>query len=399
MITKFRVNNFKSLLNAEFRPVGLNLIIGPNNAGKTNLCSALRFLALTSEHSLDAAALMSTGERWNLTNVYVSAPSVIEMEIECSLRHENEDLHFNYSLSLDIKKTDIVGADTLSVKEERLAATGGRFNQTPLVKNTAGQTSMLHEEGFVQQRLNTPYHAQAKVAANATMLSQLFELENNPRAILFRNYLRSWAYYNLSPDALRLPDVAKDDGTLLHNGANLSRALYALHNEKPRLERKLIDFIKQVEPKLDLFSFLSPDPEHVHLFFEDDKEHRFSTKSISDGTLRFLAIAYVVLMSEQIATLTGFPPLTLIEEPENGLYIGQLKPLIQHIDPSGSSGQFIFTSHSPYFIDLFDNNLAGVHLVKRGSPSSILTQPNQDKISRLLGDMSLGELHFRELLA
>src|SRR5208337_5015272 len=98
---------------------------------------------------------------------------------------------------------------------------------------------------------------------------------------------RSWAYYNLSPDALRLPDVAKDDGALLSNGANLSRALFALHNEKPRLERKLIEFTKQVEPKLDLFSFLSPDPEHVHLFFEDDKEHRFSTKSISDGTLRF----------------------------------------------------------------------------------------------------------------
>jgi predicted ATPase len=135
------------------------------------------------------------------------------------------------------------------------------------------------------------------------------------------------------------------------------------------------------------------------MFFEDDKDHTFSTKSISDGTLRFLAIAYIVLIGEQIASAAGFQPLTLIEEPENGLYVGQLKPLVQRISPSGSSGQFIFTSHSPYFIDLFDNNLTGIHLVKGGSPSSVLSQPNPDKLGPLLREMSLGEMHFRELLA
>ena len=53
MLKRFRVNNFRSLLNVEFRPVGVNVLIGPNNAGKTNLCSALRFLGLTASQSLE----------------------------------------------------------------------------------------------------------------------------------------------------------------------------------------------------------------------------------------------------------------------------------------------------------------------------------------------------------
>jgi len=41
MLKRFYVSNFRSLANFEFRPTGLNLLIGPNNAGKTNLCAAM----------------------------------------------------------------------------------------------------------------------------------------------------------------------------------------------------------------------------------------------------------------------------------------------------------------------------------------------------------------------
>ena len=230
------------------------------------------------------------------------------------------------------------------------------------------------------------------------MLSQLYELENNPRAILFRRYLQSWSYYNFSPENLRLPDVARDDGALLFSGANLNRVLFDLHTEKPRLERKLINVVKQVEPKLDLLSYSAPDPEHVHIFFEDVMGNRVSARSTSDGTLRFMALAYVILTADQISELEGFAPLVIVEEPENGLYVGLLKPLVEQISPTGETGQFIFTTHSPYFIDLFDANLTGVHVCSPGSPSSVLSQPNTEAIQRLLNEMPLGEIHFRNLL-
>jgi recombinational DNA repair ATPase RecF len=82
MLKRFFVNNFRSLLNVEFRPAGINLLVGPNNAGKTNLCSALRFVGGTSEQALDAAMFGAIGERWNITNFHVPQAKETEFEVE-----------------------------------------------------------------------------------------------------------------------------------------------------------------------------------------------------------------------------------------------------------------------------------------------------------------------------
>jgi predicted ATPase len=410
MLRRFRVNNFKSLLNLEFVPSGVNLLVGSNNAGKTNLCTALRMLGLSSKQTLDAAALGAVGERWTLTNFYVNSDKrEIEFDVQAAVNYESrsngsvswvkeEKLTFSYTLRLSAKRAEAVGSESLSVVEEIIKASGSKFIETILLENFGGQVRMLHEEGFIRDLPNAPYYVQARAATNATMLSQLFELENNPRAILFRKYLQSWAYFNFSPESLRSPDVARDDGSLLFSGANLSRVLFDLHNEKPRLERNLIKSVRQVEPKLDLLSYSAPDPEHVHIFFEDDKGNRVSARSTSDGTLRFMAIAYVILSGAELSKSQGFEPLLIIEEPENGLYVGLLKSLIERISPSGDQGQFVFTSHSPYFIDLFDSNLTGVHIVSSNSLSTILSKPGIQDISRLLDTMPLGEMYFRDLL-
>ncbi len=401
MIRRLRINNFKTMLNLEFRPAGTNLIIGQNNSGKTNLCSAMRFLGLSSEReqTLDAAIYATLGERWNVNNFHVQNNPLIEFEADCELMNDAESISFNYRLLVRTHTSESSEIQSLSVEEERLTASGGRFAQTTLLENTRGQVGMLHEEGFVQGRSDSPYYVRTRVPTDSTMLSQLYEMENNQRAILFRRFLRSWSYYNFSPIALRQPDVVVNKDYLSSNGANLSRVLFALHNEKPRIERKLIDTVRLLEPQLEFFSFSSADPEHVHLFAEDKAGHRVSARSLSDGTLRFMGMVYVILMAEYSASNSGFSPLTIIEEPENGLYVGHLKPLIEKIDITGLKGQFVFTSHSPYFIDLFDNNPDGLHIVKSGHPSSILIKPDPQKMKILLEEMPLGEMHFREMLA
>ncbi|MCS6863278.1 MAG: ATP-binding protein, partial [Abditibacteriales bacterium] len=88
-----------------------------------------------------------------------------------------------------------------------------------------------------------------------------------------------------------------------------------------------------------------------------------------------------------------------IEEPGNGIYVGLLKRLFECIDLKGSSGQFIFTSHSPYFIDLFDGCLEGVSVMKGSETHSRLMKPDVEKLRELLGEFSLGELHFRGMIA
>jgi predicted ATPase len=88
----------------------------------------------------------------------------------------------------------------------------------------------------------------------------------------------------------------------------------------------------------------------------------------------------------------------MIEEPENGIFVEHLKPLIGKVDPSGHQGQFLFTSHNPYFIDLFDGALDGVHVVKSLGSYSSVSRPDRARLAERLGKFSLGELHFRGLL-
>lgn len=392
MLKRFRVNNFRSLLNVEFRPAGVNVLIGPNNAGKTNLCAALRFLGLTASQPLEDAIRASVGETWNIRNVYAPDQNV-QFEVECSLPHEAGTIDFDYSLSLAVRAEP----PTFQVSEEILKVTGGGFTQQEFLANRRGEAWLLDEECGRKAQPDFTRHDMFRVPLEATMLHRLYEREANQYANLFKKYLQNWSYYNLSPASLRSPEVVREAAGLRCDGGNLTRTFFLLHNEEPRVEGKLIEIIRALEPRLNVFTYAPVDPAHVYLYMKDDKGNRFSTQSLSDGTLRFMAMVYLLLAGED-STDGSFPRLTTIEEPENGLYVGELKPLFERLTTRGHPHQFIFTTHSPYFIDLFDSCLEGVHVMKPGVPSSEIKKPDVDRTRKLLDEMPLGEMHFREML-
>jgi predicted ATPase len=406
MLKEFRVSNFKSLLNVEFRPEGLNLLVGTNNSGKTNLCHALRFMGLTSFMPLNVAAYMCTPEPWNLLNVYTS-DSILDIEMRAQLKlsgkGREESLDFFYKLSISGNKSNSSKLPTgpFSVISECLNVSGERFNNIVLLENKEGHVRLLHEKRFLEQAIQVipvPAYVETTAPPEASMLSRLFDLETNQRANLFKRYLMSWAYYNFDGATLRSNTARPMDRVLSYDGSNLCSVLYTFHNERPRDERKLVEAVRVLEPRLDLISFQSPDPEHVYMFFEDKQGHRFGVQNVSDGTLRFLAIAYLIISNRRQNIDYDPAPLIIIEEPENGIYVGHLKTLFEKIDPSGEEGQFIFTSHNPYFIDLFDAVPEGIHVVKMLGTYTAVTKPDVARVQEGLGKFSLGEMHFRGLL-
>ena len=70
MLQEFRVDNYKSLINVTFKPHDLNLLIGLNNSGKTNLCQALQFVANSTLFSLDQCADRIALLRKGITNYF-----------------------------------------------------------------------------------------------------------------------------------------------------------------------------------------------------------------------------------------------------------------------------------------------------------------------------------------
>ncbi|KKK59624.1 hypothetical protein LCGC14_3032520, partial [marine sediment metagenome] len=87
----------KSLINVAFRPQKLNLLLGMNNAGKTNLSQALTFLATTSSMPLGGCAFTGSGP-YEIRNVYFDKPT-IDFHVTASVPYEREDLKFHYELT------------------------------------------------------------------------------------------------------------------------------------------------------------------------------------------------------------------------------------------------------------------------------------------------------------
>ena len=291
----------------------------------------------------------------------------------------------------------LVVVTSLRTSGEHLFVTGEGFPGTELLSFENGIGVSVNENAHLAGNGTSP---ESRQPVEATMLSRVGGLDECRRANLFKEYLQSWRYYNLNPPAMRSAKVVSDRPAIQPDGANFTKALFYLHNEHPRIERNVIEALRALEPKVDLFAFQSPDPKWVFMFMVDAEGHLFGMDGISDGTLRYLAMAHIIHgLAAKTSTLARFAPLIIIEEPENGLYVGHLRTLFDKIDPTGAAGQFVFTSHNPYFIDMFEKNLDGVHVLKPGNPSAVLSKLDVQRTSKDLEEMHLGELHFREMLS
>ncbi len=396
MLQEFRVDNYKSFINVTFRPQDMNLLIGLNNSGKTTLCQAMRFVAATASISLDQCADNLAGGRVGITNHFFDKPTT-DFFIRATIPHQDEKLTFEYELTILPPKNYGVGA-TLTVEKEKLTVTGGKFENTILLENTQDKVRLLHENDYLKGDTN---YIETTAPRDVTMLNRLYELETNTRANRFKRYLNIVWYYDFSIASLKGSSHKPNEFFLNIDGSNLSSVIYRLKTSNERDYRKLLKYIQIIEPKIDVINFQVASENNVFMYFEDAEGHSLPAWNASNGTLRFLAMIYALFVQPQLLNITpiaDMTPLLMIEEPENGIYVGFLKDLLEISKLSPKRPQVIFTSHSPYFIDLFDEHIEGIFVLNRGKQHSTITQPDPEKVKLHLENYPLGEQHFREML-
>lgn len=354
MLKSLRLHNFRTYLNTAVLFTQHHLIIGKNNSGKTNLCAAIKFLRSTATQDLAAAAFEVPGGLTEITNWYTKSTE-FEVGFTCEIPVDGDPHSFEYALRIGINdgaQPDTKQLRSIDVRSERLTVTGGGFTNVDLIENDGHEASLRHEksdEGFCAKTLSP---------RGATMLSKLYELDTNRRAIAFRRYLTSWVYYSLSPLAMRegWRSGSAHLGAMSQDGRDLASTLFGLKNFDERRYRRVLEHVSVLEPNLEAVNFL-PVPDQGPVPFVDMRgKSRASWASLSDGTLRALGLA---LIAEAAApgdaeSANASSPLTVIEEPENGIYPGYLGYLSDLFEDRAGHAQFIFTSHSPYFINFFD---------------------------------------------
>lgn len=228
----------------------------------------------------------------------------------------------------------------------------------------------------------------------------LQESPKNRLAWRFKSDLGSWAFHDL--DNGRLRETKSNGGVeiLESDGSNLAAAVASLKARDDRAYREVLEFVRLVEPDVEAIAFEpSPDPKQVFMTFEDGRRRQFRPHELSNGTLRMLALGLIVASNRSAALRSDVPPgLTMLEEPETGIYVRHLKELFEALDDSGPCGQYLFTSHQPYVIDLFDKWIEAVCVLKRDGARTVVVRPDPAEVRELLETFSLGELHFRGML-
>ena len=228
------------------------------------------------------------------------------------------------------------------------------FPERKIKEGQNNETSNQHQEFLAQKLPRTVLSV-----ANAT---------ESPTALLARREIQSWRILQLEPSALRKPDdfMSVSEAILGVDGSHLPAALYRLAHEL--VEESDYENIEEVYSQIaNGLAELITDVKSVSI--DRDEKRQLLTllvtgkdgtshpaKALSDGTLRFLALAVLSLDPNNQGVMG-------LEEPENGIHperIPAILNLLQSIatdvnspvDINNPLRQVIINTHSPAVVQL-----------------------------------------------
>ncbi|WP_198401084.1 AAA family ATPase [Thiomicrospira microaerophila] len=185
-----------------------------------------------------------------------------------------------------------------------------------------------------------------------------------------------------------------DNLYLKEDASNLAAFLYRLKQEYESHYKRIVKTIQLVAPFFGDF-ILRPtigNAEKIQLeWVEKNQDTPFTASALSDGTLRFICLATVLMQPDELC-----PPTILIDEPELGLHPYAITVLGSLMRSAAERHQLIISTQSVELLNQFE--VEDVIVVDKKEGASTFKRLNPDELSSWLEDYSLGELWTKNLL-
>lgn len=181
-----------------------------------------------------------------------------------------------------------------------------------------------------------------------------------------------------------------DARSLRHDGANLAPYLYFLQIKHPDSYREIVDTVRLAAPFFQDFT-LQPDhfnDRFIQLEWSEQSypDQYFNGYALSDGTLRFIALATLLLQPKP-------PSLILLDEPELGLHPYAIHLLVEMLRTLSKTGvQIVLATQSVTFVNQFHPEEIITTERTLEEPASVFRRLQKQEVEAWLTDYELGEL-------
>jgi len=382
MLTRIEIDGFKSFHNfaVDIRP--FQVFIGPNGVGKTNLFDAITLLAnMAGDNMLEDAFRHNRGELSELFTLFPDGRRARSMSFAAEMLLDKtfiddsgkpDDLtttRLRYEVTIEARIEG--GRDRVYVAKEALLPikdsddkwakeilpTKTRKNWALREKRPPFIATTTEENGKATIHRNQDGLAGGRESVmvgsiDRTLLSSA-NAARYPTIHAARQEMQQWRFLQLNPYTLRTPADVNGKDTLLPDGSNLANVLARLGKGKDGLAAVTRD-MKAFNSNIANIS-VNPviDRDELLIEIETQDKSKFSSRVLSDGTLRLLAL--VSMKSDP-----QHKGLLCFEEPENGVQPLRLKQIMdvlfslsvdvtsERITPEGGPlRQVLINTHSP----------------------------------------------------
>ncbi len=360
MINKLKIEGYKSIkdLELELRPI--NVLIGANGVGKSNFISFFKLLNVIYQQRLGNYSLTEGAD--NLLYFGKKNTSQLKAYIEFD---ETNACEFILQPSND---------DRLFIREERVG-----FN-----KSKGDYPEYFgYEWKWYQSVIDSP--------------ESIAVTKNGGIYFFVNNYLDSFKIYHFHDTSLNAPlrsTCQLDDNSYLkENGSNLPAFLYYMQEREPKSFKKIERTVKSIAPFFERFD-LKPDrlnPSRIKLEWTEIQhpDNYFNASHLSDGTIRFIALATLLLQP-------NLPKTIIIDEPELGLHPFAINKLAGLVKKASATSQIIISTQSVNLVDNFDAD--DIITVDRESSQSVFNRQNSDNLKDWIKEYTMGDLWAKSII-
>lgn len=377
MITRLHVRNFKSLRDVDISLGPLNVLVGPNMSGKSNILDAVLFLNQVFFPEAGAQGVsFALAQRGGVNEVLWKGGNekLITFDLECT---DDTDPLTGYKYSLEL----IAGAGGFATVQKESLTLLRSGTESPLLRQEQSSVQFLNADGKSLGNIGQ---------GGVSSMQHAFPTWDGYK---FLEWAKLWRYYHLFPLAMKKASPMALGQVLAINGDNLSAWLMWLQTHSPEAFGRLNEVLRDLFPDVIQIKNIPTPDGNVHLSV-DEKGLRRPTFvwQASDGFLVLTALLSLIYVPPELSGTVFF-----IEEPENHLHPKLLETLVallrqvrqEVVSAKRPLAQILLTTQSPFLVDQVSLEEL-IWVEKRNAETKAFRPADKKNLRKLVEDKDLG---------